>query len=325
MIVTLILTVFSAASAAGTNMVSFGTVGGLPPTVTLVSASTDSVLDEDMRLHYTAAQGVVGLTLYSWLVPATLRMEGKTATVTGLWTPVFWTAGQYMFAKANAPVRYPEVLMSTAGAYDGVAHGLMFNHEKADAAMWMSLFENIGGFYLARKTRPTPGAIVRRIFGSINGYIQGFALAEVADAELRDRSKFAAAHSILTGYGSYAASVLLNDTLTTPGDALFEFVSSTTLGASAFMFVATETNDGKAAAASYLIGNYIGYGIGVFLSQKRDISFGGSLVTMIVPYLANGLIAGTMILADVEGETALKIESILLPISVYSVYYMLSN
>lgn len=280
----------------------------------------------DRRLFHTAVQGVVGLSLYSWLVPSSLELEGKTATVVGLWTPVFWTAGQYMFAKANAPISAEEVTMSGAGAYDGFFHGLLLGPDDAPPRLplGLSLLENVGGFYLARSTRPTEAMVIRRVLQSINGYTQGAALAELTNAGKDATQNIMAFHSIASGYGSYLASVAFQDTLTTQGDAIFEYVSATTLGVSSFMFFLPE-NDEKLSSTAYLIGNYAGYGLGLLMSQKRDISVGGAFVTAVVPPLVNGLLAGTLILVDAQPETVARVEGILLPLSVYGVYYLLSE
>lgn len=286
---------------------------------------------KDYRLYHTAMQGFVGLTLYSWLVPTALNLEDKTAAVTGLWTPVFWAGGQYIMAKASGRVRLSQVLMAGAGAYNGLAHGSMFaptseydDRPKATWGLTFSLMENIGNFYLARATNPTPGVTIRFILQGLNGYAQGAALADIVNS--RDGNNVMAMHSIISGYGSYFGSLAVQDTWTTAGDAIFEYVSSNVLGTSLFLLFSSEKDyNPRAAATSFLIGNYAGYAAGLVLSHERDISLGGALVTLVAPCLLNGLILGTLILTDASPETSMHVMGVLLPVTVYGMYYILSN
>ncbi len=287
-------------------------------------------VQKDYRLYHTAMQGLVGLTLYSWLVPTTLNLEDKTAAVTGLWTPVFWAGGQYIMAKASGRVSLPQVLMAGAGAYNGLAHGFIFaptseydDRPKATWGLTFSLIENIGNFYLAKVTKPTPGVTIRFILQGLNGYAQGAALAEIVSS--RDDDNVIAMHSIMSGYGSYFGSLAVQDTWTTAGDAIFEYVSSNILGTSLLLLLSSDESSSQSAATSFLIGNYAGYAAGLVLSHERDISLGGALVTLVAPGLLNGLILGTLILTDASPETSMHVMGVLLPVTVYGMYYILSN
>lgn len=277
---------------------------------------------KDARTIHTIIQGATGLSIYSWLVPLGFKIKDKTGLLVGLWTPFVWTTGQYVLAKASYPVTKEQAILSGWGAFDGLLHGIFLKDPEENGFLFplvMSFTENIGGFFLAKLTKPTRGIITRRILQSINGYVLGSILSRAFN-DIHNEGKWIGTTSILLGYGSYALSLIYKDNFTTSGDALFEFVSANALGLS---FTLLSNNNEKTQYYAYALGNCMGYALGVYLSKKNNLSFSKGILSLLIPSMVSGAMIGSLALAEVDENTLSIASAIIIPFNTYATYYIL--
>jgi len=272
-------------------------------------------------------QTTLGVGIYSWLLPKGLGLEDKGAVALGLWTPAIALGGSYMTASSKR-ISGGTCYLSFIGGIDGCIHGFLLNPDDVSnpytLPLILSLVENIGGAILAHKTGITVGIAQRKANYSINSYYHTKLISDLTDADFSSRTYGLV--SLMEGYG--ALLLTRNNYKTTWGDALFELVTSGVGAAEGWLCVLTidliddEIDfDTKAYALFSLVGNAIGCGLGYLLSQRNDLTGFGGILTAFGPTIANGMVAGTLLLLGVEKPIVYPpLFGIGLPLTTWAIY-----
>ena len=282
---------------------------------------------ENLRTAFIASQTSLGIGLYSWLLPAGLGLKDEGALALGLWTPAIALGGSYI-ATSNKRISGGTAYLSFIGGIDGCIHGVLLNSEHVRNSytlpLILSLTENIGGAILAHKIGITPGIAQRKANYSVNGYYHTALISTITDADFS--SRIYGLVSLIEGYGSLLLT--RNDYKTTWGDALFESVTSGIGAAEGWLCVLTADliNDEidldiKAYTAFSLVGNVAGCGLGYLLSQRKDLTSFGGILTAFGPIIANGMVAGTLLLLNVTEPMVYPVLlAIGLPLTTWAIY-----
>ncbi len=274
--------------------------------------------------YYLGAEAFQGLTMYSWLVPLGLNLHDRTAAGVGLLTPALWTGLSYANSLTTRQISGGMILASLYGGWNGLLQGLLLgNKDNAwGIALLSSTLENLGNYQLFYALNLNAASAQRWMNFSELGL---FHVAIVDNFKSN-----AAVYAIVPFIESYASvPVFMKDTKATWGDAFFEQLSSSTVLGSVWLISlgidenALEHEGFRVATGLGLTS--VGYGLGYYLSRKRDISTGGALFTLFVPLLANTVVGGTMLLFNGSPSALLLTSGVLMPVGVYGSYFLMSK
>jgi hypothetical protein len=263
---------------------------------------------ENARVPYLIGQTFHGITLYSWSIPITFGMEGKSAAVIGLFTPLAYTSTHFLLTR-DSRISNGAAYGSFLGGMEGATHGgLLFKSEKG--IFPVSIAENMIDFTLGQKMNFSPAMYQRKFNHCSYSYYHYFALKTLIVGwdkwdDKEDIMQMGTLLSLGEGYSSLFLSK--NSENLTFGDALFEFRTGI-MGAEALpLILATydlhrdeQTNE-RIYAVSSLLGHGLGYILGRKLTRDYDLSGASGVMIWILPYLAHGAAGGLAVLTESEG------------------------
>lgn len=257
----------------------------------------------DYRHLFIASEVVSGICLYSWLLPAGLGLEGRGAIALGLWTPAISLGASWMVKKVGSPSTPYHCLL---GSINGMWRGFFMNPKETENAFMLPLALSIGenalGYVISEKYKFGVEDAQRHLNFTLLGISHAGMLQWLFEGGWGGWRYVYPILSAAEGYGlSLALSKQPNISF---GDALSEWefmrVGITSpllfLGGLNCLISPEEGFSSKLYAGSALGGSILGALLGNKISNSRDISLGGSIITLLAPPIVEGMIYGTLVL-----------------------------
>ncbi len=244
------------------------------------------------RTFHTISQTLLGFSLYSWSFPSLFELKGNAAGAVGLLTPVAWF-GYSLYSAKN--ISYPEALAGFLGGISGALQGYYVVSD-VKGVFPLSMTSNFLDLYIVRKTGIYPGIIFRKSVNSYNSFYEANMLNLIITGRglSENGMRGAALYSLLKSYGTFL--LFRNSKNVTEGDALFE-AKLQILGAEFLPLILHNVQmEGQVRALTSFLGYAAGYGVGLKLSEDRDLSFGNALIIAFSPALASSLVGGLTLL-----------------------------
>ena len=293
--------------------------------------------EKNFKSYFIASEVFLGISTYSWLLPASLALNDRVTVAIGLWTPAisFFLSSRVHYVKSSGTP-----LQSLFGGIGGTLRGFIISTTSKNnlnpfvLPLFLSLIENIGGFYLSEKLKFGTEDTWRFFNLNILGFYHAAMLQILNEGKLENYKYLYSALSALEGYGG---SILLSKEKDISfGDAFCELEYArigitTPLAFLGGMELLTNKDffNKNSVAISSLIGSSLGYYFGYKMSKKRDLSFGEALIVLFAPRIIEGMIFGTAILLSEDLEKTFGISliavSIADPIGTYLIDKKLSK
>jgi len=277
----------------------------------IVRKPSKMVTLESAKIPYLLGQTFLGLSLYSWSLPAAISDDFYEGTLTiGLLTPLLYTSSCFLLTKdrrITGGAAYGSFWGGIEGAYHG---GLLFKSVRG--VFPVSLAENILDFTLGQNMGFTPAMYQRKLNHCAYGYYHYFAVKTLfvgEDIDIWEIDEDLQVSTLLSlGEGYTSLFLSQNSGNLTFGDALFELRLGA-LGAEALpLILATidlhregSNTDDRIYAALSLLGHGVGYLWGNKLSRDYDLPGAAGAMVWLLPYLAHATTLGFTVLTDNEG------------------------
>lgn len=251
-----------------------------------------SLQDRSGRTRFLIRTFLLSYGFYSWAIPATFDMEGRSVQITALLTG----SGGFLIpfsVTGKTPVSQAAAALSGHGGTTGIAHGILLsellfgegNSFRKGLAMGLtgSMSGLVGGFALAQKSHLVAGTSELVGWGGNYGLVMGLGTAHLADNLDEDhRRQFALAALLGSGMGYWGGYALAQQHSYSSGDAEVQ-VTTTLLGAylATSLLNLTGSENSKAYTGAAMAGSTIGLGLGHSLLRDQEFSTGESRMMML--------------------------------------------
>lgn len=241
-----------------------------------------TLLDRDGRSHFLMRTFLLSYGFYSWAIPVSLDLEGRSAATTAL---LAGSAGFFVpFAITNQiPVSQTTASLSGHLGTTGIAHGMLLgellmgdaNTFRRNLALGTagSLAGLVGGFQLGQRSSMPAGTAEMIGWGGNYGLLMGLGSAHLAGILDDQRRWFALPALVGSGLGYWGGHALAQRQPYTRGDSEM-LVATTFLGTylSVTLVNLTGTDQEKVYTTAAMAGSAVSIGLGERLLRDRDFS-----------------------------------------------------
>jgi len=256
--------------------------------------------EKNYRTYFIVSEVAQGITVYSWLLPFGLGLKGKGAVALGLWAPAIFFIGSYStkYVKSEGTP-----LQCFFGGIGGMARGFFLYPKDGNPntiPLFLSLGENIGGYFLSEKMKFGLAAPWRFFNFNLLGYSHAAMFNILTQKRWEDFRYVYPLLSVIEGYGGSIFLHKENDV--TFGDAFTELeymrlgITTPLSFLKGIQLLKEKSISEKIYAFSSFTGSLLGIYFGHQLSKKRDLTFGQALLINFAPRIIEGMILGTTIL-----------------------------